>query len=151
MLQVFTDGSCKGNPGPGGWAAIIIKKNEKEILKGGSADTTNNRMEMLAVIKALSFISKNNLQKEEIILYTDSNLIVQTINQGWKRKVNLDLWEEIDELIEELTVKFEWVKGHHTNKYNNECDKYAFAEAQKASKLVNEKGSVKRSPPSLFD
>lgn len=134
MIQVFTDGSCKGNPGPGGWAAILIKNGKEKIIKGNCADTTNNRMEMIGVIEALRFIHENHLQQDEIKLFTDSNLIVQTINQGWKRKANQDLWEEMDELIEELSIQFEWVKGHHKNKYNNECDRIAFSEAQKAAR-----------------
>lgn len=138
MITIYTDGSCKGNPGPGGWAAIILK-NEKdakpwEILKGNEKYTTNNRMEMMAIIKALHFIHDNKLGREKIILHTDSNLLVQTINKGWKKKANQDLWQKLDELNEKVSVEFKWVKGHHTNHWNNECDKHAQSESTRAAK-----------------
>lgn len=139
MIEVYTDGSCKGNPGPGGWAAIILKnKNEKPfaVIKGREKDTTNNRMEMIAVIEALRYMHENLLQQRDITLYTDSNLVVQTLNQGWKRKANLDLWEELDELNEELNVNYVWVRGHANNKWNEKCDVLAFSEATKASRSL---------------
>lgn len=138
MIHIYTDGSCKGNPGPGGWAAIVLKhENDTKpwmTVKGNTAQTTNNRMEMVAVIEGLRTIHENHLQQHEIKLFSDSNLIVQTLNKGWKRKANLDLWEELDELDEELDVNYEWVKGHHTNKWNNHADKLALAEAVRAAK-----------------
>jgi ribonuclease HI len=136
-IKIFTDGSCRGNPGPGGWAAILFEEKAKKplaILKGGENDTTNNRMEMIAVIESLKFIDEHHLQRCEVILYSDSNLIVQTLTRGWKRKANLDLWEELDNLNEELSVEYVWVKGHAQNKWNNECDKIAQKEATKANK-----------------
>ncbi len=139
MVEVFTDGSCKGNPGPGGWAAILLKKDSDKpfhVIKGRESNTTNNRMEMFAIIEALRFLYENDFQREDITLYSDSNLIVQTLNQGWKRKANLDLWEELDHLNEELQVEYVWVKAHHTNRWNNEVDKLALAEATKASKSI---------------
>ena len=138
MIEIFTDGSCKGNPGPGGWAAILLKKDIKKpfkIIKGKQPATTNNRMEMTAIIEALRHLHENNFQQHDVKLFSDSNLIVQTLNQGWKRKANLDLWEELDLLNEELQVEYIWVRGHAKNKWNNECDKIAFGEATKASKL----------------
>jgi len=138
MIEVYTDGSCKGNPGPGGWAAIFLKNNKSEKpfqkVKGNQPDTTNNRMEMTAVIEALRYLHENNYQQHDVILYSDSNLIVQTLNQGWKRKANLDLWEELDHLNEELQVQYVWIKGHANNKWNEEVDKIALAEAIKAAK-----------------
>ncbi len=139
MIVVFTDGSCKGNPGPGGWAAILLKKNTDKpfkVIKGRESDSTNNRMEMFAIIEALRFLYENDFQCDDITLYSDSNLIVQTLNQGWKRKANLDLWEELDHLNEELQVRYIWVKAHHANHWNNEVDKLALAEATKASKSI---------------
>lgn len=136
-IDIFTDGSCKGNPGPGGWAAIILNHGSEKplkILRGHESATTNNRMEMTAVIEGLKFISENNFQNHIVTLYSDSNLIIQTLNQGWKRKANQDLWQEIDGFNEELSVKFVWVRGHHKNKWNNECDKVAVAESAKAQK-----------------
>lgn len=137
MIEAFTDGSCKGNPGPGGWCAILLKKNISKpfkILRGRETATTNNRMEMTAVIEALRFLHENDFQREDVILYTDSNLIVQTLNRGWKRKANLDLWEELDHLNEELQVEYVWIKGHANNKWNGECDRLAVAEASRAAK-----------------
>ncbi|HLG25585.1 MAG TPA: ribonuclease H [Candidatus Gracilibacteria bacterium] len=138
-IEIFTDGSCKGNPGPGGWAAILIEKKSQtvfKILKGHESDTTNNRMEMIGVIEALRFIHENHLQQSEITLYSDSNLVIQTLNQGWKRKANLDLWEELDELNEELNVTFTWIRGHAKNKWNEQCDRLAVAEAAKAKRKL---------------
>lgn len=136
-IEIFADGSCRGNPGPGGWCAIILEKKSSvpfKILKGNEIFTTNNRMEMLAIIEALKFIIENKLQNLEINLYSDSNLVIQSLNQGWKRKANKDLWEELDELAEGLDVSYIWVKGHAKNKWNNECDKHAQSESLKASK-----------------
>jgi ribonuclease HI len=138
-IEIYTDGSCKGNPGPGGWAALLFEKNSAkpfQILQGNEVATTNNRMEMTAVIEALRFIDEQHLQNCHINLYSDSNLIVQTLLQGWKRKANQDLWEELDALLEELDVQFIWVKGHAKNKWNNECDRIAQAESLKAQKKI---------------
>lgn len=136
-IKIFTDGSCLGNPGPGGWAAILLEGEAKKpyiILKGHESETTNNRMEMVAVIEALRFIHENHLQQSSITLYSDSTLVIKTLSLGWKRKANLDLWEELDELNEELSVDYLWVEGHGKNKWNNECDKIAVAESTKAKK-----------------
>ena len=127
---VYTDGSCIGNPGPGGWGAIILHNNEKHILKGGEPDTTNNRMEMTAIIKALKWLQDNKISTS-ISLHSDSNLIVQTINSGWKRKANTDLWALMDQHLEGLNITFNWVKAHHKDKLNNEVDAIAFNEAKK--------------------
>lgn len=105
-----------------------------KILKGSAFDTTNNRMEMTAVIEALRYIDHEKLHTSSITLYSDSNLVVQTLLQGWKRKANLDLWEELDALSEEIDMKYVWVKGHDKNKWNNECDKIAQKEALLAQK-----------------
>ena len=127
-IEIYTDGSCRGNPGPGGWAAILLEKNSEksfEVLKGHEFQTTNNRMEMMGVIEALRYINNHHLENAEINLYSDSNLIIQTLLKGWKRKANLDLWEELDELNEGLDINYIWVKGHDKNYWNNECDKVA--------------------------
>lgn len=134
-IEIFTDGSCKGNPGPGGWAAILLEgKIAKpfEVLKGHEADTTNNRMEMIAVIEALRYLHENHLQNADVTMFSDSSLVINTLLKGWKRKANIDLWEELDELNEELTVEFQWVRGHGKNKWNNECDKIAVMESSRA-------------------
>lgn len=139
-LNIFTDGSCLGNPGPGGYGVIIIYKSKEIDLKGSEPDTTNNRMEMTAIIKALEWVNHNftkeQLKDIKINIYSDSNLIIQTLNQGWKKKANLDLWEQIDQLRGWLDINWTWVKAHDTNKYNNKVDKIAFNQAsiQKAKK-----------------
>jgi ribonuclease HI len=136
-IIVFTDGSCIGNPGPGGWAAILFEGEAKKpttVLSGHVSDTTNNRMEMIAVIEALRHVHENHLQRCRIILHSDSALVVNTLNRGWKRKANLDLWEELDELNEELDAEFVWVEAHAKNRWNNECDRIAFSESTKAKK-----------------
>lgn len=139
-VEIYTDGACSGNPGPGGWGAILIYGAIKKELSGGAADTTNNRMELTGVITALSALK----EPCEVDLYTDSQYIVNAINKGWliswqkrgwKRKdgevKNLDLWKELTELIKKHTVKFIWVKGHAANRYNNRCDELAVKESKK--------------------
>lgn len=146
-IKIFTDGSCLGNPGPGGWAAILFEGEAKRphaVLKGGEAETTNNRMEMIAVIEALRFIHENHLQQCLVTLFSDSTLVVKTLTLGWKRKKNKDLWEELDELNEELSVDYVWVEGHAKNKWNNRCDMIAVAEAEKVKKK-NHAGAVRKS------
>jgi len=136
-ISIHTDGSCLGNPGPGGWG-VVIHHGEKEIcLSGGAKDTTNNRMEMTAIIEALKWVNsgsglpKDELSKTEIEVFSDSNLLMQTLNLGWKRKANLDLWAKIDALRGWLKIKWTWVKGHASNKYNNLADKLAVKESKK--------------------
>ena len=138
-IKISTDGSCLGNPGPGGWGAIIIQDKKETEIGGHEKDTTNNRMEMMAMIKALEYLhkkfKKNEVQKLEIELYSDSNLLIKSLNLGWKRKANLDLWEQMDRQRAWLNIKWTWVKAHATDKYNNAADAIAFKEAHKAKKL----------------
>lgn len=131
ILEIYTDGSCIGNPGPGGWAAVLLLDKRKIILKGNEKDTTNNRMEMTAVIHALKFIHENNLQKKIIKIFSDSNLIIQTVTKSWKKKMNRDLWEVFDEFRRGLDIEWKWVKAHDVNVYNNEADRNALSEAKK--------------------
>lgn len=131
-LIVYTDGSSRGNPGPGGYGAILKwGDTEKEISKG-YLRTTNNRMELMAVIAALESLKKTNLN---IIIYSDSQYIVKAVEQGWLKnwlatdfkggKKNKDLWLRYNELASQHRVKFNWVRGHAENPYNNRCDKLA--------------------------
>ena len=136
-IRIYTDGACSGNPGPGGWGAILIYgKTEKEI-SGGEAVTTNNRMELVSVISALEALRENC----EVELYTDSQYVANAINLGWleswrrrdwKRKggevKNIDLWMKLSPLLERHRVTFIWVKGHADNELNNRCDSLAVAE-----------------------
>lgn len=134
-IEIYTDGSCLGNPGPGGWG-VIIKNDPDVTLKGGEAHTTNNRMEMSAILNALIWIRETFEAPEQYsyTIYSDSNLLIQTLNLGWKRKANTDLWAEIDKHRAWLNIEWVWVKAHATNKYNNLVDKVALSEAQKAKR-----------------
>ena len=133
---IYTDGSCLGNPGPGGWAFLGIKSGKLIAeISGYSYHTTNNRMEMFAMLEALNFCAQN-FSSEKIEINSDSNLLVQTLNEGWKRKANLDLWEKIDSAKSKLSVQFFWVKAHANDKNNNRCDELANGAATKAQKEI---------------
>lgn len=134
-IEIYTDGACSGNPGKGGWGAVLVyKKAEKEIC-GGSAETTNNRMELTAVIEALKCLK----EPCEVTLTTDSKYVCDAVNKGWvynwknnnwkkadkKPALNTDLWEELLKQLEIHKVKFVWVKGHNGHPYNERCDKLA--------------------------
>ena len=131
MIKIYTDGSCIGNPGKGGWAAIIINDGRKTQIKGGKKNTTNNQMELLAPIKALKKIPKGN----KVQIFTDSKYLKLGITEwihnwkknGWKtankKKVkNIELWTELDRLSNEFDIKWSWVKAHSSDKLNNEVD-----------------------------
>ncbi|MBD3360607.1 reverse transcriptase-like protein [Candidatus Peregrinibacteria bacterium] len=143
IIAIYTDGSCLGNPGPGGWGIIILYKGKEIKISGREKETTNNRMEMTAIIEALRWLhDKSNLSREElrnfkIKIYSDSNLLVKTLNQGWKRKANLDLWSEIDKFRAWLDIEWIWVKAHDTDKYNNMVDALAFNEAKEQKKELS--------------
>lgn len=142
-MEIYTDGCCLGNPGKGG-IGIIIKNNNIEISKGYKL-TTNNRMELIAVITALEYFKT----KQTIKLYTDSNYIVSCVNNNWlenwknnnwktatKKPVkNKDLWIKLQELINIHNIKFIWVKGHAVNKFNNRCDELANIAARSSNLL----------------
>ena len=131
MIKIYTDGSCLGNPGNGGWAAIIIKDGKKTKIKGSKKNTTNNQMELMAPIKALKKISKGT----KVQIFTDSKYVKSGITEwihnwkknGWKtankQKVkNKELWTKLDLLTNELEISWSWVKAHSTDKLNNEVD-----------------------------
>ena len=131
MIKIYTDGSCIGNPGKGGWAAIIINDEKKSKIKGSKKNTTNNQMELLAPIKALKKISKGS----KVQIFTDSKYLKLGITEwirnwkknGWrtsnKKKVkNIELWTELDLLSNEYEINWNWVKAHSTDKLNNEVD-----------------------------
>ena len=131
MIKIYTDGSCIGNPGNGGWGAIIIIDGKKTIIKGSEKNTTNNQMELLAPIKALNQITKGN----KVHIFTDSKYVKSGITEwihnwkknGWKTASkqpvkNKDLWLKLDHLSSEFKVVWSWVKGHSTDKFNNEVD-----------------------------
>ena len=140
-VTVYTDGACSGNPGPGGWAAILTFGAAEKILSGGEAHTTNNRMELTGVIRALEQLNQPCI----VELYSDSKYVVDAISKGWavswrkngwrkadkKPALNIDLWQTLLELLERHEVHLHWVKGHASNEYNNRCDQLAVAERMK--------------------
>ena len=139
-ITIYTDGACSGNPGPGGWGAILMYGEKEKEISGGEPSTTNNRMELTSVISALEALK----EPCEVTLYTDSQYVANAINngwletwqrKGWKRKggevKNPDLWIKLVPLLETHKVIFEWVKGHSSNDHNNRCDELAVAERKK--------------------
>jgi len=139
-VQIYTDGACSGNPGPGGWGAILLYGKAKKELSGGEVSTTNNRMELISVIMALGALR----EPCEVELFTDSQYVANAINlgwldswqrMGWRRKSgevkNPDLWIKLVPLIKKHKVKFIWVKGHADNEYNNRCDELAVMESRR--------------------
>ena len=130
-IKIYTDGACSGNPGKGGWAAIILNDGEKTELKGSKKDTTNNQMELLAPIKALKEIPRGS----KVEIFTDSKYVKSGITEwihnwkknGWKtankKEVsNKELWTELDLLNNDFEISWNWIKAHSTNKFNNEVD-----------------------------
>lgn len=126
MIEIYTDGSCI-KQGPGGFAFVIIfDSGEEWYYSEGENPTTNNRMELRAVIESLKFIEDSL----ECKIYTDSKLTINCAQRLWKRNANLDLWSEYDNVSKNIKVHFEWVKGHSGNKYNEIVDKMALNEAK---------------------
>ena len=141
MIKIYTDGSCIGNPGRGGWAAIIIENKKQKIISGSEPYTTNNRMELVAVIKSLKLV-----KKKELSIITDSQYVKNGIEvwifkwkkNGWmtaeKKPVkNKDLWLLLEKLSKNKKIKWEWVKGHSSDKLNNKVDEIARNEASNIS------------------
>ena len=140
-VTIYTDGACSGNPGPGGWGAILMCQGKKKEISGGCKNTTNNIMEITAVIEALKLLKYTC----EVDLYSDSAYVVNTFKQKWidnwkknnwktasKEQVkNKELWQELDKLTQIHQVKFHKVKGHSDNEFNNRCDELARGEIQK--------------------
>lgn len=120
-FEIYTDGSCSGNPGPGGWGVVLLENQNQYDLSGGEAATTNNRMELTAVIRGLEATPEGSSS----VINSDSQYIVNTMNLGWKRNANKDLWEALDSLVNSRDVKFIWVKGHAGNTWNEKADRLA--------------------------
>ena len=139
-VEIFTDGACSGNPGIGGWGAILRYKETEKELSGGELETTNNRMELMAVIQALSALKTSC----NISLYTDSQYVMKGITEwldnwkknGWKTSnkkqavKNVDLWQQLDELVQKHEIRWIWVKGHNGHAENERCDALARAEVE---------------------
>ena len=140
-VTLYTDGACSGNPGPGGWGAILSYNGIEKELSGGEASTTNNRMELMAVISGLEALK----EPCRVELYSDSKYVIDGLSKGWavswrkngwrkadkKPALNPDLWEKLLNLVEKHELSYHWVKGHADNPYNNRCDQLAVTESQK--------------------
>ena len=121
--DIYTDGSCSGNPGPGGWGAIVVQNGTENRLFGGEPLTTNNRMEMMAAIEGLRSVPAG----ATVTIHSDSQLVVNTMTQNWKRNKNVDLWAKLDALVKERNVTWQWVRGHNGHPMNEKADKLAVA------------------------
>ena len=138
QVTLYTDGACSGNPGPGGWAAILIYNGREKVLSGGEKTTTNNRMELTGVIEGLKALK----EPCAVDLYSDSKYVIDALEKGWAVRwkkngwmrnkkdpaLNPELWEELLQLTEKHALTCHWVKGHAENDYNNRCDALAVQE-----------------------
>ena len=150
-ITIYTDGACSGNPGVGGWGAILSYKGVEKEISGYDKSTTNNRMEMFAVIQALRFLKESC----ECVIYTDSQYVADAFNQGWlkswqannwrtasKSEVkNVDLWKALLYELNKHSVSFVKVKGHADNEFNNRCDKLARGEVDRYLAIMKESGN----------
>ncbi len=152
-VDIYTDGACSNNPGPGGYGVVLLYNGHKKELSGGYKLTTNNRMEILGVIKGLEVLSESC----EVNLYSDSRYVVDAIEKGWvvkwkknnwmrnksEKALNVDLWIILLELLKKHKVKFIWVKGHADNEYNERCD-FLGRQVIKNGLLEEDNGYVER-------
>ncbi len=139
QVYIFTDGSCKGNPGPGGWGAVLRYKGQEKEISGGEGNTTNNRMELMAVIQALSLLK----EPCHVILTSDSQYVIDALSKGWAKNwrargwkksdkspaLNADLWQTLLELQENHSMEYHWIRGHNGHAENERCDTLAQAAA----------------------
>ena len=146
-VTIYTDGAASGNPGQGGYGAVLLCNGQSKELSAGYVRTTNNRMELLAVIVALEALTQENCNVQ---IFTDSEYVVNAIEKGWlfqweriafKKKKNPDLWLRFLKVYRRQKVKFNWVKGHAGNLYNERCDQLAVA-ASKQSNLLEDEGYI---------
>lgn len=140
-VEIYSDGACSKNPGPGGWACILKHKNHELKISGNEAHTTNNRMELLAIINAFKALKKTC----KVVVYTDSKYVVDSINNGWAKRwqqnnwmknnkekaLNPDLWQKLLGFVDKFQTTFIWVKGHNGHPENEICDKMAVAQYRK--------------------
>lgn len=146
-IYLYTDGAASGNPGPGGWGAVLCCGSLRKEMSGGFALTTNNRMELLAVIKGLEAIRWKDATVE---VWSDSQYVVNTVTQGWKRKKNGDLWARFDAAASGYKLNFHWLKGHAGHPENERCDRLAVA-AYSMPDLPADEGYALNNPDNLFD
>jgi ribonuclease HI len=139
-IEIYTDGACLGNPGPGGWGAILLYGDHRKEISGAEVQTTNNRMELRAVIESLKLLKNSS----ELTIYTDSKYVIDGISswiKGWKKNgwrtanrqpvKNAELWQQLDEEVTKHKIKWQWVKGHAGNHFNEIVDQLARKEAEK--------------------
>ncbi len=140
-VEIYTDGACSGNPGPGGWGTILVFNGVEKVMSGGEKETTNNRMELTAAIEGLLALKEDC----EVMLFSDSKYLIDSVTKGWvyswkkknwkksdgKMALNIDLWERLLPLLSKHKVEFTWVKGHSNHPYNERCDKLAVIESKK--------------------
>ena len=140
-VDIYSDGACSGNPGPGGWGAILRYGKYERQMSGGEKQTTNNRMELLAIISALKALN----EPCKVFIHSDSKYVIDAVVQGWAKKwkangwmrnkkdraLNVDLWEQLLELLDKHEVEFEWIKGHSGHPENEKCDQLAVQESRK--------------------
>lgn len=140
-VDIYSDGACSGNPGTGGWGAILRYGKYEREMSGGEKQTTNNRMELLAIISALKALN----EPCKVFIHSDSKYVIDAVVQGWARKwkangwmrnkkdkaLNVDLWEQLLALLDKHQVEFEWVKGHSGHPENERCDQLAVYESKK--------------------
>ena len=140
-VTVYTDGACSGNPGPGGWCAVLMYRGKEKILRGGKEHTTNNEMELTAVVEALGALT----ERCDVTVHSDSSYVVNAVEKGWIRNwarngwknskkqllPNLELWQRLYGLLSAQQVSFVWVKGHADDEYNQLCDRIAVEERKK--------------------
>ena len=139
-MNIYTDGSCSDNPGPGGWAAIVLSDNDEPLrLSGHDPKTTNNRMELTAAIKGLEAAPPGS----EVTLFSDSEYLVKTMTRNWKRNVNQDLWDQLDSLSGSRQVAWKWVRGHAGNNWNEEADRLAVSAMKQGDSGNADGGSSK--------
>ena len=160
-VEIYTDGACSGNPGAGGWGAVLRCGNVEKELSGGESQTTNNRMEFTAVIEALKVLKKEC----DIVLYTDSRYVMDGVTKwlpnwqqnGWRtanKKTpvkNIDLWQELESFLEKYRIKWVWVKGHNGHPENERCDELATSAADGESLLLDDGGDLRTEIPAPKD
>ena len=126
MIEIYTDGACIGNPGRGGWGAVILRDGYTQETCGRERRTTNNRMEMTAVIEGLALVP----QGAEVTVYSDSQYVVNTMTMNWKRRKNQDLWKKLDRETAARRVTWEWIRGHSGHTFNERADRLATQQAR---------------------
>jgi len=155
-VQIYTDGAARGNPGPGGYGVILLSGNHRKEISQGFRRTTNNRMELMAVIAGLQALKKDRIN---VTIYTDSQYVAKAVKEGWLKnwiatqfkggKKNKDLWMQFHELSQKHHIRFVWVKGHADNHLNNRCDQLATEAADGNDLLIDEE--YEKDKNSLFE